>query len=151
MELNDKITNFFNEEIYKWVAKNFGTQEAEDPSWNIEALSAHLSSRLLRKVRKDASMVKYEMTLVLNPTKDANAILNGIEQKVKEYECDILKKNHEGIKTLPYGLKGFMHADMSHWEMLIPKETVETISAYLNTLHEDVLRYLIVRVNERSK
>lgn len=151
MELNDKITNFFNEEIYKWVAKNFGTQEAEDPSWNIEALSAYLSSRLLRKVRKDASMVKYEMTLVLDPTKDVNAILNDIERKVKEYECEILKKNHEGIKALPYELNGFRNADMSHWEMLIPKETVQAISAYLNTLHEDVIRYLIVRVNERSK
>ena len=51
MELNDKLFNFFNKEIYKWVAKNFGTQEAEDPSWNIEALSAHLASVLLKKVR----------------------------------------------------------------------------------------------------
>lgn len=51
MELNDKLTNFFRWEITNWVAKNFGTQEAEDPSWNIEALSAHLASELLKKVR----------------------------------------------------------------------------------------------------
>lgn len=33
----------FYDIIYKWVADNFGTQEAEDPSWNIEALAKHLS------------------------------------------------------------------------------------------------------------
>ena len=52
MELNDKLSNFFNEEITKWVAKNYGEQEAEDPSWSIVDLSAHLSSELLKKVRR---------------------------------------------------------------------------------------------------
>lgn len=33
----------FYEAIHEWVADNFGTQEAEDPSWNIEALADHLS------------------------------------------------------------------------------------------------------------
>lgn len=33
----------FYDIIHKWVADNFGTQEAEDPSWNIEALADHLS------------------------------------------------------------------------------------------------------------
>lgn len=29
--------------IYKWVADNFGESEADNPSWNIEALADHLS------------------------------------------------------------------------------------------------------------
>lgn len=29
--------------IYDWVGKNYGTQEAEDPSWDIKALADHLS------------------------------------------------------------------------------------------------------------
>ena len=33
----------FYEAIHEWVADNFGTGEAEDPSWNIEALADHLS------------------------------------------------------------------------------------------------------------
>lgn len=33
----------FYDIIHKWVADNFGTQEADDPSWNIEALAKHLS------------------------------------------------------------------------------------------------------------
>ena len=33
----------FYDIIYKWVADNFGTQEAEDPSWSITELSKALS------------------------------------------------------------------------------------------------------------
>lgn len=29
----------FKKIIYDWVAENFGTQEAEDPSWGIDALA----------------------------------------------------------------------------------------------------------------
>ena len=34
----------FYQAIYEWVADNFGAQEVEDPSWNIEALAEHLNS-----------------------------------------------------------------------------------------------------------
>ena len=34
----------FNKIIYNWVAKNFGESEAEDPSWNIEALAEELDN-----------------------------------------------------------------------------------------------------------
>ena len=33
----------FYEAIYEWVADNFGQSEADNPSWNIEALANHLS------------------------------------------------------------------------------------------------------------
>lgn len=29
--------------IYNWVGKNFGTQEAEDPSWSIEELAKEIA------------------------------------------------------------------------------------------------------------
>lgn len=34
----------FYDIIYKWVANNFGQSEADDPSWNIEALADHLNN-----------------------------------------------------------------------------------------------------------
>ena len=34
----------FKNIIYKWVAKNFGESEAEDPSWSIDALAEELAS-----------------------------------------------------------------------------------------------------------
>lgn len=33
----------FYEAIYEWVAENFGQNEADDPSWSIEALVDHLN------------------------------------------------------------------------------------------------------------
>lgn len=33
----------FQEAIYEWVADHFGQSEADDPSWNIEALADHLN------------------------------------------------------------------------------------------------------------
>lgn len=38
---------------YKWVADNFGTQEAEDPSWNIEELSATIAGAIMDKVEEN--------------------------------------------------------------------------------------------------
>lgn len=33
----------FYEAIYEWVAENYGQSEADNPSWNIEALADHIS------------------------------------------------------------------------------------------------------------
>lgn len=32
--------------IFNWVSDNFGNSEAEDPSWNIEALSEAIDAEL---------------------------------------------------------------------------------------------------------
>lgn len=37
--------------IQKWVADNFGDSEAEDPSWNIEALAEHVAQHFTEKER----------------------------------------------------------------------------------------------------
>lgn len=51
MTMQEEIADKLESAIYKWVADNFGTQEAEDPSWNIEALAEHLSkSNALREI-----------------------------------------------------------------------------------------------------
>ena len=35
----------YQETIYKWVKENFGESEAEDPSWNIEALAGVIAKK----------------------------------------------------------------------------------------------------------
>lgn len=32
--------------IYNWVNENYGSEEAENPSWNISTLSKHISKML---------------------------------------------------------------------------------------------------------
>lgn len=39
MNYKDKLTKI----IYEWVKANFGENEADDPSWNIEALAEELA------------------------------------------------------------------------------------------------------------
>lgn len=34
------------EVMYKWVVENFGQSEADDPSYNLEALAKHLAEKL---------------------------------------------------------------------------------------------------------
>lgn len=42
------IKEEYQKDIYNWVAKNFGESEAEDPSWNIEALAEEMQKTFLR-------------------------------------------------------------------------------------------------------
>ncbi len=44
--------------ITKWVADNFGQSETEDPSWSIDALSAHLAGQ----VEKDSVLLHRHTT-----------------------------------------------------------------------------------------
>lgn len=153
MELNDKLTNFFNETIYNWVAKNFGTQEAEDPSWSIKDLSAELSSKLLTKVRGQevpVEKIKKELTLMLKAGCDVASERNDIDTKIRELGGDVICKENEGIKTLAYKICGEYRADHSYWVVLVPKDKVAELAGYLNT-RENVLRYLLINKDERSE
>ena len=52
MQLNGNVEKFIKDNIYHWVGKNFGSQEADDPSWNIEALSEYLTKKLYKEYDK---------------------------------------------------------------------------------------------------
>ncbi len=43
MTLHEQIKDKIEKRIYEWVKENFGESEADDPSWNIEALADELS------------------------------------------------------------------------------------------------------------
>lgn len=47
MTLQEEIKKKIGETIYEWVKQNFGESEADDPSWNIEALAEELSKSSL--------------------------------------------------------------------------------------------------------
>lgn len=38
-----------NKIIYEWVKENYGESEADNPSWDIEALAKHIQSKLKEK------------------------------------------------------------------------------------------------------
>lgn len=43
MNIAEQLTEQYQQDITEWVKKNFGQSEAEDPSWNIEALAGYLA------------------------------------------------------------------------------------------------------------
>lgn len=153
MELNDKLNNFFNEEIYKWVAKNFGEQEAEDPSWSIKDLSAHLASELIKKVKGDKKpFKKYELVMVLKAGSDTAVELESIKTKLEEIGGKLIedKENETELKFLPYEIQGEKRGEYHYWDIELTGDMAQQLSGWLN-LQENVLRHLIVRVEERRK
>lgn len=45
--MNEIIEKLIYKAIYNWVAENYGTSEADDPSWSIEALAHGLAHSTL--------------------------------------------------------------------------------------------------------
>ncbi|MGF2565649.1 hypothetical protein ACQUWZ_27785, partial [Ralstonia pseudosolanacearum] len=50
--MKDEIEKKIYDYIYKWVAENFGENEAEDPSWNIDALATELNNHFYELYQK---------------------------------------------------------------------------------------------------
>lgn len=46
--MEERVAKLLEKNIYEWVKKNFGQSEADDPSWNIEALAKDLAHGTLK-------------------------------------------------------------------------------------------------------
>ena len=147
MELNNKLTDFFNKEIYEWVKTNFGESEANDPSWSIKDLSEHLSTKLQQRLGS-TKLIKYDFSIILRAGSDVHAELDKIDDKIKELGGRVDHKQAEGIKTMPYMIDGEKRADYNVWEIQLTKGTTSELSSWLN-LQTNVLRYLIIVKDER--
>lgn len=75
MNIEEELHKF----LYKWVGENFGTQEAEDPSWSIEALAHDLAIEF---------MELDERSKIINITDDFLEVAedNGIDLKKRDAE-----------------------------------------------------------------
>lgn len=47
MTAHDKVRELIRKVIYEWVKQNFGESEADDPSWDIDALADEISNAKL--------------------------------------------------------------------------------------------------------
>lgn len=80
--------------IYEWVKDNYGQSEADDPSWNIEALAKHLEPEFYMViagfedcVRENLEVVDYNLTL-----KEAKKLVSTIQNNEDEFEgVDVVK------------------------------------------------------------
>lgn len=69
----------FEKIIKDWVGKNFGESEAEDPSWNIEALAEHL---------RHSDIAPDELNAYTKSNVYANLDQHYIEEDVETYATD---------------------------------------------------------------
>ena len=76
------MTTFYDA-IYSWVKDNFGESEANDPSWNIEALAKHLSEQDINPDELNA-MTK-------------TACYRAVERAYLRDDCDMVAENM-GVK-----------------------------------------------------
>lgn len=61
MNIEEELKKF----LYEWVKKNFGESEADDPSWNIEALAHDLREEYIKiKEREETEWVKEDVEYV---------------------------------------------------------------------------------------
>ena len=148
MELNGKLNKWFNTTITEWVAKNFGESEAEDPSWSIEALSAHLANELVHKI--DNKTKHYELTLLMNPALDVNEECDKIEAKLKEFGGKVIMKQNDGVKSMAYKVRDMSRAEFVYWDVEIPQDKVTPFTGYLN-ITDSILRWLFIVKDERRK
>ena len=80
--------------IYEWVKKNFGESEADDPSWNIEALAEELNKHQhelywqqeLEYLKEDVEYYANEHNIKLNDQQKYN-----VADKIRnsEWYCSI--------------------------------------------------------------
>lgn len=64
------LYDFIKDNIRHWVGKNFGSQELDNPSWDIEALTYHLTKALYKRDRSISSMANFTLTVYLKEMSD---------------------------------------------------------------------------------
>jgi hypothetical protein len=73
--MEEQVEKLLHKAIYEWVKENFGQSEADEPSWNIEALAKALSHGILKYdiyraverdyLREDCKMIAEEYNIEL--------------------------------------------------------------------------------------
>ena len=112
MELNETLFKYLNKTIYDWVAKNFGTQEAEDPSWSIEALSSDLASKICEDTIRFDIYRSVEKDFL---TDDCMMIEEGME-------IELTDKEREAVVEEFMNSDAYVDAHAEDWQWFIGQE-----------------------------
>ena len=91
MNIKEELHKF----LYKWVSKNFGESEAEDPSWSIEALAHDLAIEF---------MELDERSKIINITAD-------ILEVAENNDIDLKKRDAESIARKYRFSEGYCRRD----------------------------------------
>ena len=96
-------------------------------------------------------MKEYELSVVFHPDLEMNIdpALDKVKKIIEQNGGKIAKEENEGKKRLAYSIKGQDFAIYYYFDLELPAEAPAKISSTLN-ITDEVLRYLLVRVDERK-
>lgn len=94
-------------------------------------------------------MKKYELTLLFDEILEDN-VIEAVEKKIAKY-ATITKIEDDGIKRLAYPIRGHEKARYKFYELDIDGGNWEELSRELNYNTDEVMRFLLVRVDDRKK
>ena len=94
------LQDFLRKKIYHWVGRNFGSQEADEPSWNIDELSAYLAKELDKNKTQATNMKPYELNVLFRTEVDVERELEKVKQLIKNYDGKVVSSTIEGKKEV---------------------------------------------------
>lgn len=136
------LQDFLSKTIYHWVGRNFGSQEADDPSWNIEALSKYLAKELNTRERVITNIKPYELTVLIPTSSSVDLVTTKIKRTIERAGGRIVSLENEGEKRLAYSIQGEKYAIYLYLNIELPEGKAAEVSSALN-IDDNVLRYLL--------
>lgn len=134
--------------ITKWVGRNYGSQEVEDPSWNITALSRCIAKELNKKISSTMPKPNHELTVLLREDADKDEAIEKLKTLIENKGGMIVKTEDNGVKRLAYAIQGQEKARYIYFDIVLPQNKASELSSVLN-ITDTVLRYLLVRTDPR--
>lgn len=148
MDSKETLSKFIERKTKQWVGRNFGSQEVEDPSWNIEDLSKYLADCLELKGLRMTGTDPYELTVLLHEECDTGTSIARVVDIVERFGGRVISSENEGRKRLAYKINNEEFAQYIYMNIELPKDAPVRVSTALN-ITDDVLRYLLVKADRR--
>lgn len=89
---------------------------------------------------------KYELTILVDELA-SQEVIDGLTKKIKRYGKGV-KFEDDGVKRLAYAIRNHEKARFLYYTLELTEDKPVKISSNLN-IDDDVMRYLLVRVNDR--
>ena len=96
-------------------------------------------------------MKEYELSVVFHPDLEMNLdpALDKVKKIIEQNGGKITKEENDGKKRLMYPIKGQDFAIYYYFNLELPADAPAKLSSVFN-ITDEVLRYLLVRVDERK-
>lgn len=96
-------------------------------------------------------MKQYELTVLIHPDLEMNLApaTDKVKKLIEDNGGKITKETNEGKKHMAYPINGQDFAVYYYYEVELPAEAPNKLSSAMN-ISEELLRYLLVRVDERK-